>query len=233
MIIVPTFLTYTCRVAFKRSPAPPSTHVGAHGHLVGTGVARLADGEGHVAVLDHVLDLAAHRQAEQNQPVDDEDGPEDGQVENLKPGAEEADGNGLCRRVPELELGQAAHKGAELLVFFCGQARCIAVLHALILLEGRVELGGEEGEEQVQQVDAERVGNNVPALGDEDAHAEGDEEESSARPAVRGKRGRLVEVCLEELRVGVLAEEALGHRGAGAAMGEGQHVRGHTLSSGP
>jgi len=44
------------------------------------------------------------RQHEQNQPVHDQNWPENGQVENLKPAADKADGDGLGGRVPEFEL---------------------------------------------------------------------------------------------------------------------------------
>ena len=40
-------------------------------------VSLLAKGEWDISVLDHVLDLSAHRQNEENNPVHDEDGPED------------------------------------------------------------------------------------------------------------------------------------------------------------
>jgi len=36
-------------------------------------------------LTQHVLDLAAHGQNNKNQPVDDQNRPEDGQVENLAP----------------------------------------------------------------------------------------------------------------------------------------------------
>lgn len=36
-------------------------------------------------LTQHVLDLAAHGQDNKNQPVNDQDRPEDGQVENLAP----------------------------------------------------------------------------------------------------------------------------------------------------
>lgn len=156
---------------------------------VGVLVPCLSDSEGDVAVLDHVLNLSSHytnvslkpmrssqnqltRQAKKNQPVNDQHRPEDGQVEDLKPAAEEANSNRLGSRVPKLELGQPADKRPELLVLLGRQAARIAVLHALILLERGVEFGRQEGEEEVQQVDAERVCDDVPALGEEDAQAE-------------------------------------------------------------
>jgi hypothetical protein len=60
-------------------------------------------------------------QREQDQPVHDEDGPEDWQVEDFEPAADEADHNGACGSVPELELGQSSDKRSELLVLFCWQ----------------------------------------------------------------------------------------------------------------
>jgi hypothetical protein len=82
------------------------------------------------------------RQTEQNQPVHHQDGPEDGQVEDLEPTAEEANRDSLGRRVPELELWQPAHERSELLVLFCGESAGVAVFHALILLERGVEFRG-------------------------------------------------------------------------------------------
>jgi hypothetical protein len=60
--------------------------------------------------------------------------------------------------VPELELGQAADEGAELLVLLGREGADGAILHVVVeRIVGRVELGLEEGEEQVQEVDAERI----------------------------------------------------------------------------
>lgn len=136
-------------------------------------------------------------QAEEDQPVHNKNRPEDRQVEDLEPAAEEADGNSLGRRVPKLELWEAAHKGPELLVLLGGEATCVSVLHTLILLQRGVELGRQEGEEQVQQVDAQRVGDNVPALCDEDAQPEQQEQHTRADPSVGVVGCGLVEVGLE------------------------------------
>ncbi len=98
-------------------------------------------------------------QDEEDHPVHDEDGPEDGDVEDLEPGAEKGDGDGASGPVPKLELWQAADEGPELLVALGGKD-ANAVLHVVLgIIVGGVELGLEEGEEQVQQVDAERIGN--------------------------------------------------------------------------
>jgi hypothetical protein len=95
------------------------------------------------------------RQSEQDQPIHNQHGPEDGEIENLKPGAEEANSNRLGRAVPELELWQPPHERPEFLLFLCGQPAGGSILHALILLERGVEFGRYEGQEQVQEVDAE------------------------------------------------------------------------------
>ena len=104
------------------------------------------------------------RQREQNDPVHHQHGPEDGHVEHLGPGAGEGDEHGARGADPELELGQAADEGAELLVLLDGQrgaaagAGRAAVLERLVLGERGVELGLQEGEEEVEEVDAEGVG---------------------------------------------------------------------------
>ena len=80
-------------------------------------------------------------------------------------GREQAEEDGLCRREPELELGQAPDEWPKLLLFavaaatsvawfrrVCrGQARCslLDVLLCQVLLERRVKLGLQEGEEEV------------------------------------------------------------------------------------
>lgn len=98
------------------------------------------------------------RQDEQHEPVHDQDGPEDGHVEDLEPAAHKGDDDGAGGRVPELKLGQAADEGPELLVLLGRERADGAVLHVVVeRIVGWVELGLEEGEEQVEQVDAERV----------------------------------------------------------------------------
>jgi hypothetical protein len=56
--------------------------------------------------------------------------------------------------VPELELGQPADERPELLVLLGGECADRAVLHVIVeRLVGRVELGLEEGEEEIEQID--------------------------------------------------------------------------------
>lgn len=97
---------------------------------------------------------------EEDDPVHDQDRPEDGDVEDLEPAAYETDQDGAGSSVPELELGQAADERPELFVLLSWQRANGAVLHlAVYRLIGRVELGLEEGEEEIEQVNAESVRN--------------------------------------------------------------------------
>ena len=106
------------------------------------------------------------RQGEQDDPIHHQHGPEDGHVEDGEEGAGEGEERGARGRHPELELGQAADEGAELLVLLGGQrrARAVAVLERLVLRQRRVELGLQEGQEQVEQVDAEGVADYAGGL---------------------------------------------------------------------
>lgn len=63
--------------------------------------------------------------------------------------------------MPELELWETTDEGSEFLVLLGGEAGGprITVLQTLILRERGVELGSQERKEQVQQVNAECVGN--------------------------------------------------------------------------
>lgn len=62
--------------------------------------------------------------------------------------------------MPELELGETADEGTELVVLLGGETGgVIAVFQTFVLRKGRVELGLQEKEEEVQEVDSERVGN--------------------------------------------------------------------------
>eukprot|EP00292_Cryptomonas_paramecium_P019714 CAMPEP_0113690632 /NCGR_PEP_ID=MMETSP0038_2-20120614/17913_1 /TAXON_ID=2898 /ORGANISM="Cryptomonas paramecium" /LENGTH=125 /DNA_ID=CAMNT_0000612007 /DNA_START=72 /DNA_END=453 /DNA_ORIENTATION=- /assembly_acc=CAM_ASM_000170 len=75
---------------------------------------RLAEGEGDVLVLDHVADLLAHGHDEQGEEVEDEHGPEDRDVEDAEEGHAEGDEHPSGEGMPELELGQLADEGLEL-----------------------------------------------------------------------------------------------------------------------
>lgn len=89
-------------------------------------------------------------QGEQDQPVDHEDWPEDWHIEYRKEGADGANDNSSGCGVPELELREAPDEWAELLVLLSWKTASCTILHFIIYdLVARVELGLEEGEEEV------------------------------------------------------------------------------------
>lgn len=105
-------------------------------------------------------------QGEQNQPVDDEDWPEDRDIEDRKEGASEPDNDGSGCRVPELELGKTSNEWAKLLILFGRKAASGAILHFIVYnLVAGVEFWLEEGEEEVQEVDTEGICDCDPILG--------------------------------------------------------------------
>ena len=107
----------------------------------------------------------------EDDPIHDQDGPEDRHVEDFEPGAEEANADGAGRPVPELELGKSADEGAELLVLLGRQAARGPVFHLTVYrIVGRVELGRQESEEHVEEVDAERVGDYANKDGEPLSH---------------------------------------------------------------
>ena len=70
-------------------------------------------------LTQHMLDLPPHGQNNQNEPVENKHWPKDRQIEDLAPRTEESQHDGACGRVPELELGQSAHKGLEFFIRLC------------------------------------------------------------------------------------------------------------------
>lgn len=94
---------------------------------------------------------------EKHEPVHEQHRPENWHVEDLPPTAEEADGDGPRGPVPELEFGKAADKGLEFVIGARGKGARGAILHVVVGLFGGVEFGGQEGEEEVEEVDAEGV----------------------------------------------------------------------------
>ena len=106
-----------------------------------------------------MLDLATHGQKDQDKPIDHQDGPKHGQVEDLAPRAAEGNNNGTSSGVPELEFRKTAHEGLELVGLLGGKtAAAASFFHVFGGLETGVELGRDEGEKEVQKVDAKGVG---------------------------------------------------------------------------
>ena len=97
--------------------------------------------------------------------------------------------------IPELELGEAADEGLELVGAAGGEPG-----PGLERLELRVDHGGEEADEEVEQVDAQPVGDDVEAphvVDPQRVHRRGHER---ARPPPRRVRSRAVQVVLERPR---------------------------------
>ena len=108
--------------------------------------------------------MSLHRDTEQGNEVHDEDWPEHWYVEQLEKRAEEGDGGGLSGGVPELELRQSPDERPELLVLRGGQRHAVLLLLPVILRHGRVDLGGEEGQQKVEVIDGECVRDDIPSL---------------------------------------------------------------------
>lgn len=102
-------------------------------------------------------------QDKEDDPVHDQYWPEDGNVEDLEPGAEEGDADGAGSTVPELEFWETSDEGSELFVTLGRETTSAAILHLVVEhIAGGVKLGGQEGEEHVEEVDTERVGDYEP-----------------------------------------------------------------------
>lgn len=63
-----------------------------------------------------MLDLPTHGQNEKNDPVHDENRPENWNIEKFEPGTEKPDRNGSGRAVPKFELWQPSNEWSELLI---------------------------------------------------------------------------------------------------------------------
>lgn len=100
------------------------------------------------------------RQEEENEPVHDQDRPKDWDIKYFEPAAEKSNQDDPGRRLPKLELGEAADKGPELLVLLGRERADSTVFHVIIEgFVGRVKLGLEESQEEVEQIDAKGIGN--------------------------------------------------------------------------
>ena len=106
--------------------------------------------------------MSFHGDTEEGDEVHHEDRPEHGNIEELEEGAGEGDGSCLGCGVPELELWKSADEGSELLVAGCWKSWTI--LLRLVLRHGRVDLWGEESEQQVEMIDCQSICHDVPTL---------------------------------------------------------------------
>lgn len=97
-------------------------------------------------------------QDEENDPVKQQHRPEDRNIKDLPPAAEERDEHSPGGPIPELELWEAANEGLELLVGLGRKSSDGAVLHLVVEFIARgIELWLEESQEQVEEVDTEGI----------------------------------------------------------------------------
>ena len=101
--------------------------------------------------------------------------------------------------MPELELRQPPDERPELFVLLRRQ-RALTVFDALILSQAGIELRLKEGEEQVEEVDAEAVGDNIPALCYDYAQTKHEKDCASGCPSICDIGGGFVEISLVLLR---------------------------------
>lgn len=73
-----------------------------------TSIRRFTKAEWHISVLDHMLDLALHGDNEENNEIQQEDGPEHWHVKYTKECHADGRQHRSCARVPELELRESS-----------------------------------------------------------------------------------------------------------------------------
>merc|ERR1719341_401427 len=140
----------------------------------------------------HVFYLPLHSDAEEGYEVHDQDGPEDGDVEELPEGTEECNRRGLGGGVPELELRQPPDEGPELLVL-AGGKHVWTIFIGIQLCHCWIYFRSEERQEKIKVVDCKSIGHNIPALGYQDPPHEGAEEQHRGHPPAGGVGGPPVE----------------------------------------
>lgn len=91
-----------------------------------------------------------------------------------------------------------------------GQARLalLDILFGQIGFVARIELGCQEGEEEVEQVDEERIADNVPSLRQDDAKHKDEQQRGRGSPSMQWVRGGAIKQRLVSLLepVGVCEE---------------------------
>lgn len=123
---------HRCHLVFggvrtRYHPFVRQSKTGRHSYLATT-ITRFASNiEGQVFVPNHVLNLATHSNDKERNEVQDQNGPEHGNIKYTEHGGAERQEDGLCRTKPELEFGQPTDKGAEfLLVLTLGRVEHVA-----------------------------------------------------------------------------------------------------------
>lgn len=99
-------------------------------------------------MLGHMRDLSSHSEHEESEEVYNENRPENRDIESFAEGAQESHHAADCKALPKAILRQLAYKWLELIFVVDRQDWMIFLLYVQVC-----ELGGEEAEEEVQQVD--------------------------------------------------------------------------------
>ena len=145
-----------------------------------------------------MLDLAAHREREQDNEVDDENGPEHGNVKATEQGGEKRDQRTVETEIPEPELRKPTHKWPELVVLRLGRVAQSGLLFVAthVVVKIWVETWTQKPKEHVQHEDCQGVALNVPTLAENNAQEEHYNKAQFRQPALLDHGDRLVQVEL-------------------------------------
>ena len=124
-------------------------------------------------------DLASHGENKEKDPIAKQDRSEDRNVKHREECHHKRNAEGLSHGVPELELRESADKRLELIR--------AASRERSSTIRG-VELGvnerGQEADVEVEEVDAETVGDDVESVNGENPQAVDEEDDERADPPV-------------------------------------------------
>ena len=135
--------------------------------------------------------LSPHGECEQYRPVEKENRPKYRHVKYTKEWHYKSNAEGFRDRVPELELREAVHKRPE---FVRSPSRERWSVNKCLDL--RVILWREKSDEEVEDVDAEAVGDDVETLDEVDADDVDEGDAKKPDPTVEDERSRLIEEVL-------------------------------------
>ena len=150
----------------------------------------------------HVSNSSCHLCHKQQDEVQEQNRPENGEIENREEGGEEGDDYNLKHGSPNLELGYLGNEwfvlvGLLLLLPANGESRSgksatFAFIVVVVLVLG-IRQGGDEHDEAVEEVDAHGVADDVVSSNEDENAKEVEEEKSSeGRPSGEFPRNDVV-----------------------------------------
>lgn len=128
----------------------------------------LPKGKWEVSIFYHMTNLSLHCNRTQHHPIEEQNRPKDRYIKYGEECCYESNAKCFSNRIPELELGEAANERAELIRRAGGEDG--ATIGIKRVMDLGIDLGREEGDEDVEDVDAERVGDNIIPLGEPNAN---------------------------------------------------------------